>query len=65
MRLCIHFHTGQYHRNYIHTDYFCCKISLFLQKKERKKKKLAVSELKESMHFILACLYSLCMIHSQ
>ena len=50
MRLCIHFHTGQYHRNYTDTDYFRCKISLFLQKKG--KKKLAVSELKESMHFI-------------
>ena len=33
IRLCIHLHTGQSHRNYMHIEYFCCKLHFFWQEK--------------------------------
>ena len=45
MRLCIHLHTFQTHRNNMYIEYFCCKTHFFLQKKNEKK--VSVSELKE------------------
>ena len=55
-------------RNYMHIEYFCCKIHFFWQKKNESELAVSSKRIKEnfrSLYLILAYLCSCCMIHSE
>ena len=61
----VYLHTSQSHRNYINIEHCRCNISFLIKEEWNKVAESELQEIFQSLHFILAYSYSLCVIHLQ